>query len=645
MALPSPLYIAFQGLQTLFNDKDTATALSGGYVEFYRDTNRSTPKDVYQQTQLIDNTYEFVNIGSVVSLNVSGAFESPDDGTDIQVYAYPFENNPDDPEGTGDVDLYFLKVFSADDVLQFTREAQPANSPLISASDFVDTTNEISNPQFVQVNFEIPTTVFNVTGTDTVTNIAPDWDIITTGTGTLTVGQVPILSAPIDGNPPYVLSITSLGLSGNEIQLRQRFDSSPRLLLNSFISGSILARSQNGVAVPFTMTYVPSDVTAESFVIFDSELTALDGSYNTISGTVDTSTIDASTDTAPNGYVDIIISFTSNVQVYISNIQIIGVEDETSSSQFIEETYARQIDHLYHYAYPIVPIGTIIDYFGFSIPSHYLLCDYTAYNRVQYSQLFNTITMTETVALTSGLATFTVADGSVYSIGYGVEGTGIPGSTTIIGISTNIITISSQSTVTASNELRFYAAGNRFQETVTWQSATTFTVANGAAYKVGEAITGTGVLSATVITVISTNLITISNATAYVISNTSLVYFYDAANGDQSTTFNVPDMRRRGTIGSGGVVISASPLGIGNHFGNVGGEESHTQLIAELAAHTHPGSTARSNSGSPGGSVSLYGSSAAPNQNLPIDVATQGNGTPFNLYEPSLVTSKCIRYQ
>lgn len=650
MALPSPLYIAFQGLQTYFSDKDTATALSGGEVKFFSDVNRSVPKDVYQQVQLMDNTYDFVNAGNEIPLNAAGAFSSPTDGTDMQVYAYPFENPPEE-DNPGGAELYYLEIYDADGVLQFTREAQPANAVNFQnlSTLFLETDNQISNPQFVEVNFTTPSTTFSVTGSNTVTNIAPDWDIITSGTGTLTVSQNPISSLPLDGNPPYVLGITSVGLSGS-IVLRQKFQGNPRLFLNGFVSGTALIRSQNLVSVPFTMKYFPLFGTSIVFNIFEAVMSANDSSYSTAKGTVETDSSAISGIVAPSGYSEIQISFPSNIQVYLSNIQVISVSSPTLFPNFAEQSTARQIDHLYHYAYPIVPIGTIIDYFGFLIPSHYLLCDYSTYNRITYSQLFNTITIEEEINLVNTFYTFESLSPANYFVGMGVEGTGIPPFTTITAISSTTITMSQAATATRATLARFFAAANRFSETVTWASSTTFAVASGAAYYVGQAVTGVNIPTATLISSIATDVITISNASSppYSSPNTSVVYFYSPGNGDGSTTFNVPDARRRVMVGSGGAVISAAPLGVSNQFGSIGGEEAHLQVNNEVGPHVHGpfagqisyhyGGTGTTSFGS--GSSSLQQESTTG----PVSY-TSGSQTAFNVMQPSLITKKCIRYE
>ena len=53
--------------------------------------------------------------------------------------------------------------------------------------------------------------------------------------------------------------------------------------------------------------------------------------------------------------------------------------------------------------------------------------------------------------------------------------------------------------------------------------------------------------------------------------------------GDGSTTFNVPDLRRKTTIGSGGTALS----GPSNTVGSAGGAETHVISGSELPTHNH----------------------------------------------------------
>jgi hypothetical protein len=64
-------------------------------------------------------------------------------------------------------------------------------------------------------------------------------------------------------------------------------------------------------------------------------------------------------------------------------------------------------------------------------------------------------TQTETVGLTAASPVFTVADGSIYEVGDGVSGGGIPALTRILSISTNTITISANATINGNSVLTF----------------------------------------------------------------------------------------------------------------------------------------------------------------------------------------------
>ncbi len=64
-------------------------------------------------------------------------------------------------------------------------------------------------------------------------------------------------------------------------------------------------------------------------------------------------------------------------------------------------------------------------------------------------------TQTETVTLTAASAVITVADGSIYNVGDGVSGGGIPLLTTILSIVTNTITLSANATINGASVLTF----------------------------------------------------------------------------------------------------------------------------------------------------------------------------------------------
>lgn len=108
--------------------------------------------------------------------------------------------------------------------------------------------------------------------------------------------------------------------------------------------------------------------------------------------------------------------------------------------------------------------------------------------------------------------------------------------------------------------------------------------------------------------------------------------------GDGSTTFNVPDFRRRVAVGSGG---SGSGT-LGNATGNTGGEETHTMLEAELAAHVHAfGNPGNQFIGTGTGGNSYGGATFTSGVNP--NTASTGSSTPFNVMQPSAVVTKIIK--
>ena len=140
--------------------------------------------------------------------------------------------------------------------------------------------------------------------------------------------------------------------------------------------------------------------------------------------------------------------------------------------------------------------------------------------------------------------------------------------------------------------------------------------------------------------------------------------------GDGSTTFNVPDLRRRATIGSGGTAVGP----VANTVGATGGEETHTLVTAELAAHNHGVTDPTHTHGitDPGhqhlpatvgqgaiGNVPAGGTSVVPtgNYNIPsavtgislnaastgITTQNNGSGTAHNNMQPSAVVTKIIK--
>jgi microcystin-dependent protein len=116
--------------------------------------------------------------------------------------------------------------------------------------------------------------------------------------------------------------------------------------------------------------------------------------------------------------------------------------------------------------------------------------------------------------------------------------------------------------------------------------------------------------------------------------------------GNGTTTFALPDLRGRVPMHAG-----QGPGLTDRILGEQGGEETHTLLVGELPAHSHPAyadSAVGTAAGPPGGlpgrnaaGIPAYGS--APSAMLhPGAVGVQGGGQPHNTMQPYLVINFII---
>lgn len=382
--------------------------------------------------------------------------------------------------GTLPIDIYF----EADKVyrLEF-RQGPTQQDPLIYEADNfvagsggstpVDTvafssSNQITNPQFALISVQNPVTI---TGTDPAPiELAPGWLLSLAGTGIVTITQVPLNNANINpSNAPYALRLTMSGWTEGSVILRQRFFQNGMLWANKIVSTTVTALI-NGTPQSITANLVDSNNSVLGTVL---PLTPVNDSWNEYTGYAQLAA-PTNPNTPPAAYIDYKLLLPSNVDIYLTSFQLV-VQDLPVQPSFEQDSINRQIDHTYNNAYPIVPIGAIIDFGGFIVPQHYYLCDGSAKNRVRDYLLFNAITTTETVTLTNGVNTFTVASAVNYHIGMAIEGTGVAASTTITNISGTTITMSNNATVTGPSSVRFYAwdAGD---------GSTTFNVPNFQGY-------------------------------------------------------------------------------------------------------------------------------------------------------------------
>jgi hypothetical protein len=325
------------------------------------------------------------------------------------------------------------------------------------------TDNQISNPQFALINFTSPLTLTSVS-TQTI-NLAPGWFLDLTGTGNVTLTRVLLNSAVVDQtNASYALQIQLSGTWTGAI-LRQRFNQNGVLWSNSFVSSSITALSGNAPQ-NISAKLVDSQGNTLTSVLRTTALTESFNEYKDVGQILNS----INTDFPPSAYIEYQLTLPINCNVTLTSFQLIS-GDVQITYPYEQDTIERQIDQTYHNAFPIVPIGTVIDFAGFTVPLHYYLCDGSAKNRITDDLLFHTVTTTETVTLTNTVNTFTVVSVANYHIGMAIEGTGIPASTTISNISGSTITMSAAATATGPSTVRFFAWG-------AGDGSTTFNVPN-----------------------------------------------------------------------------------------------------------------------------------------------------------------------
>ena len=119
--------------------------------------------------------------------------------------------------------------------------------------------------------------------------------------------------------------------------------------------------------------------------------------------------------------------------------------------------------------------------------------------------------------------------------------------------------------------------------------------------------------------------------------------------GDGQQTFNAPDLRGRVPIGQG------QGTGLPNYtLGQVGGEDQHTLIDAEMPSHSHAllSSTTAATSATPGPTVHLATASAnllyapaanaGPYEIMAACVNTAGNNLPHNNIMPTVVGNYCM---
>ena len=313
------------------------------------------------------------------------------------------------------------------------------------------TENVLTNPQFAEVSFQTTTLV----STLNVTNFAPGWQIVTTGTGSLTISQQTLAgtAAGFTSNASYYITIVNNGFTN--VSLQQTFNDNGALWTNEYVAMTMAINTSAPSAVTSFLTYSGSVQQSPNII----QTTTNPSAWQTLNGSTGI-LASINTNVGDAAYTTLNINWSGNLTVNLTSIQLIGQDVVDNTVSYAQIPIERQIDHLYHLAYPIVPVGTIIDFAGFNAPSHYLLCNGSTVNRVQYLQLFNALTLSASITQLS-TTTFSVSAPVAAQLGLGmlVEGVGISIGTAITVISGTTITVSPAVSFTGTINALFYAWG------------------------------------------------------------------------------------------------------------------------------------------------------------------------------------------
>ena len=364
MALDERYFTALN-LEEFFIDNTTGEPLAGGTIEFWKDNDRSTPKNVYQLSgsppnytySVLPNPVTLSGVGTVVN----GAVPA----VNTAIYYYPYDAN-------GDIELYYIVVKDSSGNVQLRREGWPN---LTAADDPTKTensiSNEISNSQFVDVLFDADYgLIISESGsvTDQAYSIAPNWDIVlsTNGAATVTINRTAVAgSLNYPTNPPYTLDILAGGGNLTSLKLRQRLNHNPDIWANGYLAGHMVVSSLDGSPHTITMNYAPSVAPADTVIVTGS--TGSSG-YVELNNTIE---LDAgnNTDTANTGYVDIEIILPVSGEYNITSVQVCGLNTNEQDVHYDQEPVNRQEDHLFNYYNPILTYKPISSYLvGWNFP-------------------------------------------------------------------------------------------------------------------------------------------------------------------------------------------------------------------------------------------------------------------------------------
>jgi len=284
--------------------------------------------------------------GSPIQFNANGTLPNNIFFDETEVYRLEMrENDGVNPPSQSDPLIHLIENYSPTGE---TSSSADASALLV--------TNQVTNPQFADINFFSGLTLTAVANPDPI-DIGPGWTLELTGTGNATIELTPLTSAtPNPTNAPYALRINLTG-GWTSAQLRQRFDQAGMLWSEKFVTGSVTARI-DGASRNLVMSLVDSLGTPLG-VVFTKPMST---TFEELTGVIELGAT-ANTDTPPNAYIDGLISLPTVGDVYLTSVQIVPTSEDTALN-YAQTSVNRQIDQTFNYfksklAYKPIPSALI----------------------------------------------------------------------------------------------------------------------------------------------------------------------------------------------------------------------------------------------------------------------------------------------
>lgn len=229
-------------------------------------------------------------------------------------------------------------------------------------------------------------------------------------------------------------------------------------------------------------------------------------------------------------------------------------------------------------------VGTVFPYSGFVAPNNYAFAYGQELSRATFSNLLSAVTLTQNITCISGIATLSnVADTTQLNIGAAVEAACVPAGSVVVSKTANSVNLN--------------------------------------------------------------NLASVSTTTSGV--------FFPWGNGNGLTTFNIPDLRgvvlpgRNNMGGAASSNLSSPYYTDPNSMAGVGGTQSHTILISEMAPHSHvlndPGHFHDQNMSAAGGVPQIVGANGSGVlSDSGIDTSTKTTGISINSTGGGIAVSAAV---